>query len=580
MGPPCYMRRMDLTCRYFLIDMELTILAVDDRPGSRLLDRCNGDYISFMVYLVVILILVVIGLAILAAKQHNRIDALAKYQAIADVDQEVRRIKLESDQLRQGAERQCAELLATARAEANQLREQARQELAAATQASRETKAAASSKAQELQAQAERTLAGAAEEAARITAQAHKRAEEIAGDAYNAMRNVDELKRTATAMRNIIEGYGDSYLVPARSLLDELAEEFGHTEAGERLRMAREASKSMIQSGQAATCEYAEANRRETAISFVIDAFNGKVDSVLSRTKQDNFGKLGQEIRDAFTLINAHGEAFRNARITDAYLASRLEELKWSTIAMEIKNREKEEQRAIKERIREEERARKEFERAIKEAEREEEVVKKAMEKARKEIEAADGEKKAMYEAKLADLTQRLKEAEEKNQRALSMAQQTRMGNVYVISNVGSFGENIYKIGMTRRLEPLDRVRELGDASVPFEFDVHAMIPSQDAPKLEHDLHQRLLRAQVNKVNPRKEFFRLSINDIKAVVDSLGIEAKWTLTADAADYRETLALEKRLAEDAEAAMVWEKQQIKAVDAMATEAVRAPVDADA
>jgi len=424
------------------------------------------------------------------------------------------------------------------------------------------------------------TLAGAAAEAVRITDQAHKRAEEIAGDAYNALRNVDELKRTATAMRNIIDGYGDSYLVPARSLLDELAEDFGHTEAGERLRMAREASKAMIKSGQAASCDYAEANRRAIAINFVIDAYNGKVDSVLSRTKQDNYGKLEQEIRDAFTLVNAHGEAFRNARITETYLTSRLEELKWATIAMEIKDREKEEQRAIKERIREEERARKEFERAIKEAEREEEVVKKAIEKARKEIEAADGEKRAMYEAKLADLTQRLKDAEEKNQRALSMAQRTRMGNVYVISNVGSFGENIYKIGMTRRLEPLDRVRELGDASVPFEFDVHAMIPSQDAPKLEHDLHQRFLRSQVNKVNPRKEFFRLSIADIKATVEAMDIEAKWTMSAEAADYRETLALEKRLAEDAEAAKTWERQQEKAVDAIAIQEARDPIDADA
>lgn len=560
-----------------------------------------------MVYIVIILILVVITLLMFAAEQRKKlaeattredllacktaaltsdvtlkttelaaaksqIEMLARYQPIVDIDQEVRRIKQESDQLRQEAERQCAGIQAAARLEADQLREQARQELADASQSSRETKAAASAKAQELQAQAERTLAGAAEEAARITAQAHKRAEEIAGDAYNAMRNVDQLKRTATAMRNIIEGYGDSYLIPARSLLDELAEEFGHAEAGERLRMARESSKAMIKSGQAATCEYVEANRRETAIDFVVDAFNGKVDSILSRTKQDNFGKLEQEIRDAFTLVNAHGEAFRNARIIEAYLASRLEELKWATIVMEIKNREREEQRAIKERIREEERARKEFERAIKEAEREEEVVKKAMEKARKEIEAADGEKKAMYEAKLADLSQRLKEAEEKNQRAISMAQQTRMGNVYVISNVGSFGENVYKIGMTRRLEPLDRIRELGDASVPFEFDVHAMIPSQDAPKLEHDLHQRFLRSQVNKVNPRKEFFRLSIADIKAAVDNLGIEAKWTLTAEAADYRETLALEKRLAEDAEAAKAWERQQTKAADAIAVEEV--------
>lgn len=510
----------------------------------------------------------------------GRIDTLAKYQPIADVAQEVARIKQEGARLRQEAEQQCAEILQVAQTDADRLREQARQELSAATQSSREVKAAANAKAQDLHIQAERALAGAAGEVARITAEAHKRAEEIAGDAYNAMRNVDELKRTATAMRNLIEGYGDNYLIPARSLLDELAEDFGYTEAGERLRVTRELSKSIVRSGQAAACDYVEASRKSTAINFVIDAFNGKVDSILSRTKEDNFGTLAQEIRDAFTLVNAHGEAFRNARITDAYLASRLDELKWATVVTELKNREKEEQRAIKEKMREEERARKEFERAIKEAEREEDVVKKAMEKARKEIEAADGEKKAMYEAKLADLMQRLKEAEEKNQRALSMAQQTRRGNVYVISNVGSFGEHVYKIGMTRRLEPLDRIRELGDASVPFEFDVHAMINVEDAPKLEHDLHQRFLHSQINKVNPRKEFFRLAISDIKAAIDGLGIETKWTMAAAAAGYRETIAIEKRMAEDAEAAKAWERQQEKAVDALENEAVREAVDADA
>ena len=82
--------------------------------------------------------------------------------------------------------------------------------------------------------------------------------------------------------------------------------------------------------------------------------------------------------------------------------------------------------------------------------------------------------------------------------------------------DVGSFGEHVYKIGMTRRLEPHDRVRELGDASVPFSFDVHAMIPSQDAPALEHALHKRFVRSQMNKVNPRKEFFRLSLQEVRA----------------------------------------------------------------
>jgi hypothetical protein len=139
--------------------------------------------------------------------------------------------------------------------------------------------------------------------------------------------------------------------------------------------------------------------------------------------------------------------------------------------------------------------------------------------------------------------------AEAKNQRALSMAQQTKCGNVYIISNVGSFGENVYKIGMTRRLEPLDRIKELGDASVPFEFDVHSLIYSDDAPKLERELHKKFLRLQMNKVNPRKEFFRLNLKDIREEIEKMGIEAKWTMTAEAREYQESLAIEREILTD-------------------------------
>ncbi|MFA0544491.1 GIY-YIG nuclease family protein, partial [Vibrio sp. 10N.222.52.B7] len=105
---------------------------------------------------------------------------------------------------------------------------------------------------------------------------------------------------------------------------------------------------------------------------------------------------------------------------------------------------------------------------ARKEAEKEEKMLQKALEKARSELGQASEEQRAVFEAQLAELESKLQEAEEKGQRALSMAQQTRRGHVYVISNVGSFGEEVFKIGMTRRLEPMDRVKELGDASVPF----------------------------------------------------------------------------------------------------------------
>jgi hypothetical protein len=156
----------------------------------------------------------------------------------------------------------------------------------------------------------------------------------------------------------------------------------------------------------------------------------------------------------------------------------------------------------------------------------------------------ANEEQRKEFEAQLSDLENKLEEAEERGQRALSMAQQTRRGHVYVISNIGSFGENVFKIGMTRRLEPLDRVKELGDASVPFSFDVHAMLYSEDAPALEKELHRRFNRESVNKVNHRKEFFRTSLAEIKQMVEQQNVtEVHWTMKAEAAEYRESLAIE-------------------------------------
>jgi hypothetical protein len=130
------------------------------------------------------------------------------------------------------------------------------------------------------------------------------------------------------AIRNVVDGYGDRYVIPTRSILDDLASDFGHTEAGQALGLAREQSKRMVEEGHAATCDYTETKRRETAIRFVIGAFNGRVDAILSRSKHDNLGTLTQEIRDAFALVNLDGTAFRNARILPEFLNARLEELR------------------------------------------------------------------------------------------------------------------------------------------------------------------------------------------------------------------------------------------------------------
>jgi hypothetical protein len=443
---------------------------------------------------------------------------------------------------RRVAEWQANNILEVAQKQAKEIASQARKEAKEKTQ------------------KVEETLRIATSYAVEIRRGAEKRAEEIGGAAYEALKKSDFYEAAAQAMQNVVGNYGGTYLIPASHLLDELAEEYGFRQAGERLKVAREATRLMEKHGSAASCNYPEGWKRDYAINFVLSAFNGKVDSILARVKPVNEGKLVQEIKDTYALVNHNGEVFRNARIEEEYLNARLDELKWGVAVQRLKEKEREEQRAIREQIREEEKARKEYERAIKQAERDEQLLTKTLEKARQEYAAAADEDRAKYEARLQDISEKLREAEEKNQRALSMAQQTKCGHVYVISNVGSFGEDVYKIGLTRRLEPLDRVRELGDASVPFPFDVHAMIYSEDAPALETALHRRFVQSQVNKVNRRKEFFRLKLQDIRTATDEMKLEVRWTLTAEARAYRETLAMERQMQEDPEYQKRWAEEQ--------------------
>ncbi len=352
----------------------------------------------------------------------------------------------------------------------------------------------------------------------------------------------NEYSKVAEAMKNFVHGYNDEYVIPNNVVLDQLAEDFSHKDSGIRLKEARVKTKKMVSNGLAADCEYVESYRRSTAIIFIIDAFNGKTDSVLSSVRHNNYGKLKQKIIDSYHLVNKNGEAFRNAKILPDYLEARLEELKWAVATQELKQREQEEQKRIKEAIREEEKARKEYEKAIREAEKEENTLQKAMEKAHKMLEEAKEEQKEKFEQKIFELQEKLKEVEEKNQRAISMAEQTKRGHVYIISNIGSFGDDVLKIGLTRRLEPTDRVKELSSPSVPFSFDIHAMIYSEDAPALENKLHKKFSEKQVNKINSRKEFFRISTKELRESIEEMGINIHWTMLAEAKEYRETIAI--------------------------------------
>jgi hypothetical protein len=480
----------------------------------------------------------------LAAQAVRELEPLRKFAGLRDSEAEATR------------------LLNQALEESNALRKQAQELLEKARAAAAEERSQIMERAKGLMKMADAQLSDATRQAGRIVSNAEKRAEEIGGDAYLALRDKQTLEKAVQALWNVAEGYGDKYITPTRSLLDDLAEEFGHTEAGEALKRAREQSQRMVGLKQAATCNYEEADRRDRANRFIVDAFNGRVDAILTRVKHDNYGTLAQEIRDAFSLVNLNGLAFRDARILPMYLDARLEELKWAAVVQELRLKEREEQQRIREQMREEEKARREYERAMREAVMEEDMLRKAMAKAQEQAQQATAEQKAKYEQQLSDLAAKLKEAEEKNQRAISMAQQTRRGHVYIISNIGSFGENVYKIGLTRRLEPQDRIDELGDSSVPFQFDVHAMLFSEDAPALESRLHKHFVTMQVNKINHRKEFFRVDLKHVREEIEKLGLPAKWTMTAAATEYRETLGLEERMKTNPAMQQAWIKRQIE------------------
>ncbi len=278
---------------------------------------------------------------------------------------------------------------------------------------------------------------------------------------------------------------------------------------------------------------------------LMLRAFNGESDNFISSVKWNNVQRMEERLERSAKLINQTGES-HGIEITRAYIDSKLNELRLNHEYRLKKQEEKEKQRAIREQIREEEKAKREFEKAKKETLKEEQMLQKAMKKAREQILKASEEEKQKFELQLSELQEKLKVAEEKNQRAISMAQQTKAGHVYVISNIGSFGENVYKIGMTRRLEPMDRVAELGDASVPFRFDVHAMIYSDNAPELENALHKEFDRYRVNHVNRRREYFNVSLKDIERIVKENHGDIEFVIEPEAQEYRESLAIKANI----------------------------------
>jgi len=319
----------------------------------------------------------------------------------------------------------------------------------------------------------------------------------------------------------------------------------------EEIKIIREQQKILITEGKAIVIPNSIALTSNTSYvkrvlggqsKLMLKAFNVECDNLMSLVKPSNYAKILERID------KVAGDLEKSAASLQCGFSKEYVELKFKECEMQYHfklkdEREKEEQAAIKEQMREEQKAIREFERAIAKAQKEEQMFKEALEAARQELAISSDKDKEKLTGRIALLERQLLEAEENEKRAKSMAEQTRRGHVYIISNVGSFGDNVYKIGLTRRLEPMDRVKELGDASVPFSFDVHAMIYSEDAPTLETQLHKEFTKLRVNQVNHRKEFFNVTLLDIKdKASEILGGDVDFKMTALAEDYYESLKL--------------------------------------
>lgn len=277
------------------------------------------------------------------------------------------------------------------------------------------------------------------------------------------------------------------------------------------------------------------------SIRLTLRAFNTECDKIISGVNWRNYAVCQNKIMLSFKFYNNYNES-QNIKITTEYLNLKIEELRLTFEQQEKRQQEKEKQRAIREQIRDEER----LERDRLAAEKEQEKYQRLLDKAKEEATKANGNVLNKLQSEIDRLSELLKEAQVKSQRAISMAQQTKSGYVYVISNMGSFGQDVFKIGMTRRLDPYDRVRELGDASVPFEFDVHAMIACDDAPALENKLHYKFEKYKINLINNRREFFRIPIGVVEKELKKEISDVYFTKEIQAEQYNKSEILRKKL----------------------------------
>lgn len=280
-------------------------------------------------------------------------------------------------------------------------------------------------------------------------------------------------------------------------------------------------------------------------IKAAIRGFNGEADALLVKVTVSNVDKKVQALRKAFEQINKMYQ--RNmVCLTLPYLESKIEELRLAAEYEMQKQEEKELLREQRAKEKEDKKLQAEIANRRKQLEKDRKHFKQMLANVEEIIKTASPDEIDKLKSQLSEYQDKLSELDEIEEDIDYREGHATAGYVYIISNIGAFGEDVYKIGVTRRLEPTDRIRELGSASVPFQFDVHALIFSEEAFALESELHNKFAKYKVNKVNGRKEYFKVPFAEIKAVLDShkeLAIEL--TETAEAFEYRQGILMETK-----------------------------------
>lgn len=275
-------------------------------------------------------------------------------------------------------------------------------------------------------------------------------------------------------------------------------------------------------------------------IKQVLRCFNTDCDNAIDKVKFNNFESMKTRINTSFRTLNSLN-ATNRLSLTNAYLNLKLEELSLAYEYQRKRQEEKEEEKRRKEELKEQEKVKKEIEEARKNITKDKNHYSKALEELLITLEnEVDVEKINNLMQKKIDIENHLNEIEEKLKDIDYRESNQKAGYVYVISNIGSFGPDVYKIGMTRRLDPLERIKELSDASVPFNFDVHALIFTEDAPALEYALHKAFENNRLNMVNQRREFFKVPLENIKEVIlKNYDKTVEFITTPTAEQYRES-----------------------------------------